>query len=687
MSLNLFPHNKRAYEAAMHLMEEEGKAAIIHPTGTGKSFIAFQLAVEHPNSHILWLAPSEYIYQTQLENLKKVALHAWELAQNIQFLTYAKLMFQSTETDFGKEEVFLLEENENSCQDKSIVSVDIETKDASTSKKTHQIEILYPDYIILDEFHRCGAVEWGKSVEKLLSVNPQAKLLGLSATNIRYLDGQRDMAVELFDGVIASEMTLGEAIAKEILPAPTYVISMYAYQEELKKLQKRIEHSKNPVMQQENKKLLEDLRRALEQAEGLDTIFVRHMPKGGGKFIVFCSSKEHMEEMVSYVHEWFHLVDTNPNIYAVTYDNPETSKAFADFKADESSHLRLLFCIDMLNEGIHVENIDGVILLRPTVSPIIYLQQIGRSLSAGKQNKNPLIFDIVNNFDSLYTIDSLQNEIEDAFALMPCTYNERAKFQESFRIFDEIRDCRELFTQLNRNLSASWEFYYIAAMEYYNKNGHLRVPKSYVTESGLTLGMWLQTQRRVNAGKIPGNLSAEQKKRLDALGMEWECGSTRSWNRGIEALKQYKETYGNVDVHARYIAEDGYALGKWISNIRSKWNRGEYEIQTQTGERHAKNSNVSKKLLSVEQIQELDDLGMIWDKHGNKWEQNYKAAEEYFTSHGNLKVPHDYRTENGIGLGVWIANQRSIFYGKKEGAAPLSAHQIERLNAIEMVWK
>lgn len=68
----------------------------------------------------------------------------------------------------------------------------------------------------------------------------------------------------------------------------------------------------------------------------------------------------------------------------------------------------------MLNEGIHVDDVDGVILLRPTVSPIIYLQQIGRALSAGNKNQ-PVIFDLVNNFDSLYCIDCLKNEMQEAF--------------------------------------------------------------------------------------------------------------------------------------------------------------------------------------------------------------------------------------------------------------------------------
>ena len=160
------------------MLEREKMAAVIHPTGTGKSLIAFKLAEEHPSEKFLWLSPSEYIYQTQLENL------GMEF-DNIQFMSYSRLM-----------------KNEDS------------------------IETLHPDYIILDEFHRCGAAEWGKSVRKLLTACPDAKRLGLSATNIRYLDNQRNMAEEIFDGKIASEMTLGEAIVRGILPEPKYVIAV-----------------------------------------------------------------------------------------------------------------------------------------------------------------------------------------------------------------------------------------------------------------------------------------------------------------------------------------------------------------------------------------------------------------------------------------------------------------------------
>lgn len=72
MKIELFKHNSDAYEIALEMLAETGKAAIIHPTGTGKSFIAFKLCEDYPEDTVCWLSPSEYIFQTQLENLSKV---------------------------------------------------------------------------------------------------------------------------------------------------------------------------------------------------------------------------------------------------------------------------------------------------------------------------------------------------------------------------------------------------------------------------------------------------------------------------------------------------------------------------------------------------------------------------------------------------------------------------------------
>lgn len=367
VALRLFEHNEKAYRAAVRMMEQYGKAAIVHPTGTGKSYIAFKLIEDNPEKVVIWLSPSEYIFKTQLESLKRNDPD-FPLA-NIHFYTYAKLM-------------------------------------CCTQAQLDEIAAQKPAYIIFDEFHRAGAECWGESTVALLKLCPDAKFLGLMATNIRYLDNNRDMAEELFDSCVASNMTLGEAVVRGILPAPKYVTTVYQYQKALAKYQARVDNLRTPGIQDVNQKYLDALRRALEQADGLD-------------------------------------------------------KVFANFKTDTGDRLKLLFCIDMLNEGVHVEGISGVILFRPTISPIIYKQQIARLDSIG-------------------------------------------------------------MVWGNRN-DRQWNQGYQEAKRYFEAHGDLRVPVNYVSPEGYALGKWVKRQRytRQNPEKSCGALTEERMERLDAIGMIW----------------------------------------------------------------------------------------------------------------------------------------------------------------------
>ena len=569
MGVVLFEHNETAYKSAVSMLDTTGKAAVIHPTGTGKSFIALKLCEENPEKRVCWLSPSEYIFRTQMENWKsafnipefiakeKKERKITDQQQNISFYTYAKLM------RMGQAELAQIK----------------------------------PDYIILDEFHRCGAAQWGGGVERLCGMYQKAKVLGLSATSIRYLDNQRDMAWELFEGNIASELTLGEAIARGILPMPTYVLSVYSYQRELKRYEAQIQRAKNSAVREKAKQQLEALRRALEQADGLEEIFAKYMiPVEGkeeqnkkenpndlkrnaedtaeqikiqnnrtniepasytkeknlnpsrkeskqacGKYVVFCANYDHLNEMKELAPEWFARVDSAPHIYTVYSEEKQAAQEFRAFQQDQSCHLKLLYCIDMLNEGIHLNDIDGVILLRPTVSPTIYKQQIGRALAAGKK-KTPVIFDIVMNIENLYSIGAVEEELREAVFSYRAMGKENELVNERFQIVDEVQDCRKLFTQLNETLGASWDLMYAMAEQYFKQYVNLKVPKSYRKQEGYSLGMWLATQKKVYAGKVAGNLSRAQIKKLEKIGIKWQGTRELAWEKHYaEAVEYYKE--------------------------------------------------------------------------------------------------------------------------------------------------
>ncbi len=70
------------------MLYEACKTAVVHPTGAGKSFIGYKLCEDHPVSTVCWLSTSEYIFQTQIENLKSTGA---DVPENIKFFTYAKL--------------------------------------------------------------------------------------------------------------------------------------------------------------------------------------------------------------------------------------------------------------------------------------------------------------------------------------------------------------------------------------------------------------------------------------------------------------------------------------------------------------------------------------------------------------------------------------------------------------------
>ena len=622
MVLHLFEHNARVYQAAAAMLERYGKAAVVHPTGTGKSYIAFKLIENHPDAAFLWLSPSEYIFKTQLESLQKQAPD-FPLG-NVRFSTYARLLF---------------------C----------------TEEQLAEIAALHPAYIIMDEFHRAGAERWGERVRELLELCPDAKLLGLTATNVRYLDNNRDMAEELFDGHIASEMTLGEAIVRGILPAPKYVTTVFRYQNELAKYQARVDSLRSPGVQDANQKYLEALRRALEQADGLDRVFAKHITETCGKYIVFCSGKEHMDEMMSHVPEWFAEVNKNIKVYKTYASDPEASKEFAAFKADEGDHLKLLFCIDMLNEGVHVEGISGVILFRPTVSPIIYKQQIGRALTAGTKT-TPLILDVVNNFEGLSSISGLQKEMIAAVQRLYANGEGDKIVTDRFEIIEQVHNCRILFEQLENSLSSTWDHYFAAASTYYAEHGNLKVPLRYKTPGGLSLGDWVQTQRQIRKGKRTfGALTQQQIERLDGIGMVWETRSETAWARGLEAARRYRQQYGDLQVPSAYKDADGFALGNWIRNTRSRFGSGG---------------------LKESQIRELDALGMVWNSIDAKWERCYAEAALYCEKHGSLNLAPKYVSPSGIRLGAWVENQRA-YYLKGE----LSDDKIRRLEAIGMLWE
>lgn len=333
------------------------------------------------------------------------------------------------------------------------------------------LEKLKPDIIIMDELHRTGADKWGPKVNTLLDMYSEAKVLGLTATPDRMDD--KNVVDDLFEGNISYELTLVEAIKRGIVKPPKYVNCDYELRDMLVGIAEQIKECDDKETRERLEEKLDKMRKIVDQAEGIPELFAKNMTKKDGKYIVFCKDKEHMKQMMEEAKKWFAEIDSKPEMYCVysgndkDFENQEVENKHSNeqqikrFEESKSNHLKLLFSIDMLNEGLHVEDISGVIMLRPTDSKIIYLQQLGRALSSDKTREQTIVFDLVNN----YLKNNLDREINDK-SKREISYERKERevgqvenrddyVQEDidiFRIQGETKEFLELFEEINEEL-------------------------------------------------------------------------------------------------------------------------------------------------------------------------------------------------------------------------------------------
>ena len=370
--LGLQKHQQDAYSAVSKAYESDNRAAVVIPTGCGKSFISLQLMEDNRDKNLLFLAPTEAIKDQMYRYIAKYIVGEEPTSKRP-----AKMI-----------------------ADEHFPSLKIILYPTLLRMKSEIMDKLRPDIVIMDELHRTGADKWGAKIDTLLEKNPNAKVLGLTATPDRMDD--KNVVDSLFDGKIDYELTLVDAIKRRIVNPPSYVKCDYALRDELETVRTAIEQCDDEQTKKELQEKFDKMRRIVEQADGIPELFAKHMTKRDGKYIIFCKDKEHMDELMGMVPQWFGEIDDEPEIYSVFsgkgYTDNENKKTIKSFEESKTDHLKLLFSVDMLNEGLHVEDISGVIMLRPTESRIIYLQQLGRALSSDTTRQKTIVFDLVNNY-------------------------------------------------------------------------------------------------------------------------------------------------------------------------------------------------------------------------------------------------------------------------------------------------
>lgn len=706
--IELYPHNQAALNHLEEALKYTRRAAVIQPTGTGKSFVALAFIERRPNNSFLYLAPSTHIFN----QLKHHAGHT-DVLLHTTMMTYQKLCLLH-EDELGK---------------------------------------LEPDYIILDEFHRCGADDWGSAVDHLLALYVECFLIGFTATPVRYLDkaGTRDMSEELFHGSIASYYTLQDAINDKVLPVPHYVLGDILMNERVSSLETALTQvASYGRARTAGYSLLEGLKRNMAEAQGIDEIFKCHMPNRFAKLIVFCRNLEHIAQCREDMHRW---LGPGKKIreYVCRSDEKAADIELNAFAGDnERNAIRLLYCVDMLNEGIHIKDVDGVVMLRPTISPIVYLQQIGRCLACSSDGStSPVIFDLVNNYESARVEESGQRVFNIEFSHHPSSgkgkntpipfymsgvptqfeailekfdhlftragrwdfcysilqefYHEYGQYPHSRTCYRGIKIGRWLSEQIlyiqHNSLSAArkerlemlpgwstflierqptrrtFDDYYKELLVYFEREGHIDIPQSYINPStGCKLGLYLTRLRNIRKKTDRGHLSQDQINRLNALGMKWVKREHpyRDFDYYYQQLIKFYRREGHIKVPTRFIDPDtGCHLGNFINCVRQ-----------------AKRGTGHDIVLTDRQIEMLNDLGMVWQVQASPlpFDTYYEELLRYYRREGHIRVPGNYIVpENGCKLGKFIQRMRAIRAGTASSGF-ITQEQIAKLDAMGMVW-
>ena len=514
----LHEHNQQTYENICRMYDEGiQRVAVVQPTGSGKSLLMAKLIEDNPDSRFFVLSTSHKINDQFKEKLDEGML------ERSDFNIYCNM----------------------------------------PNMKQEVMESLQPDYIFLDEMHRALAKEWSKGINVLLEMYPNAKVLGLSATPIRYLDKCRNVAEELFGGNLACDMSLSQAILDGILPMARYVCGVYSYEKDTESLNRKIERSTNS--DEEKKELLRELKilkENLDKGHGVSDIFRKYIVSGNEKLVVFLKDTTHLRIMKPVIEKWFLDAGFSVRLYEVHSKNTDKDKEFQAFKADTEEGIKLCLSVNMLSEGVHGD-IDGVIMLRNTISANMYFQMIGRAFACGKKTI-PLIIDLVANsqFISDATNLSFPNELRGEIEKRKKECEKEGKEYDpgfdidEFIVMDEFMDVVSGFRAIEERLEGrKWT------------EEEIEILKKWYPIEGTRIKERLDDRTRVAI-----------KEKARKLGLKVD---NLFWtNEEIEILKRYYPLEG-IKVKNRICKSESSIIAKVVNlNLKgpSKWTDKELEI-------------------------------------------------------------------------------------------------------------
>ena len=326
---------------------EGAKKALIHAaTGIGKTYLAAFDSKSYEK--VLFVAHREEILKQAADSFRNV-----RNSEDYGFFT-----------------------GDEKCTDKSVIFASVATLGKSEYLNEKYFAPDYFDYVVIDEFHHAVNNQYRKIVEYF---KPQF-LLGLTATPER-MDGKN--IYEICDYNVPYEISLKDGINKGML-VPFHYYGIYD----------ETDYTKLHIVR--GKYVEEELNKTyIGNAYRHDLIYKYYCKYGSKQALGFCCSKKHVEEMAK---EFSRRGIPSAAVY---------SNADGEFSMDrteaieklESGKIKVIFSVDMFNEGVDIPSVDMVMFLRPTESPIVFLQQLGRGLRRSKGKEYLNVLDFIGNYE------------------------------------------------------------------------------------------------------------------------------------------------------------------------------------------------------------------------------------------------------------------------------------------------
>ena len=265
---------------------------------------------------------------------------------------------------------------EEKSTDKSVIFASVATLGRSEYLSEKYFAPDYFQYLVIDEFHHAVNEQYQRIVKYF---KPQF-LLGLTATPER-MDGRN--IYEICDYNVPYEISLKDAINKGML-VPFHYYGIYD----------DTDYSGLHLIRgrYDEKELNETY---IGNVHRHDLIYKYYCKYGSKKALGFCCSRAHAEEMAK---EFCERGIPSAAVYSNangTYSE-ESEKAIEKLKSGE---IRVIFSVDMFNEGVDITSVDMVMFLRPTESPIVFLQQLGRGLRRSKGKEYLNVLDFIGNYE------------------------------------------------------------------------------------------------------------------------------------------------------------------------------------------------------------------------------------------------------------------------------------------------